>query len=142
MAWRPPSASAAQGTRIDGREASERTYDDAEIETRLQADLPHWRLEGGFLRRRYRTAGWKGTLMVINTVGHLAEAAWHHPEIAASYNWVEVRLQNHDAKGITDKDFELAAKIEAVVHWQPAARVARSPERPDDPRFAYITYDT
>ena len=57
--------------------------------------------------------------MVINTVGHLAEAAWHHPDITASYAWVEVRLQNHAAKGITDKDFELAKKIEDVVHWQP-----------------------
>ena len=50
--------------------------------------------------------------MVINAVGHLAEAAWHHPDIAASYAWVEVKLQNHSAKGITDKDFELARKIE------------------------------
>ncbi len=58
--------------------------------------------------------------MVINTVGHLAEAAWHHPDITASYAWVEVRLMNHAAKGITDKDFALAKKIEDVVHWQPA----------------------
>ena len=57
--------------------------------------------------------------MVINTVGHLAEAAWHHPDITASYAWVEVRLMNHAAKGITDKDFELAKKIEDVVQWQP-----------------------
>ena len=57
--------------------------------------------------------------MVINTVGHLAEAAWHHPDITASYAWVEVRLQNHAAKGITDKDFALAKKIEEVVQWQP-----------------------
>ena len=41
------------------------------------------------------------------------------PDITASYAWVEVRLQNHAAKGITDKDFELAKKIEDVVHWQP-----------------------
>ncbi len=57
--------------------------------------------------------------MVINCVGHLSEAAWHHPDITASYAWVEVRLKNHAAKGITDKDFELAKKIEDVVHWQP-----------------------
>ena len=80
--------------------------------------------------------------MVINTVGHLAEAAWHHPEIAASYNWVEVRLQNHDAKGITDKDFELAAKIESVVHWQPAREGGALTGTPADPRFAYIKYDS
>ena len=33
--------------------------------------------------------------------------------------WVEVRLQNDAAKEITDKDVELANKIEDVVHWQP-----------------------
>jgi len=100
---------------------AERTYSDAEIEERLKKDLPHWHLEGGWIRRKYKTNSWKGTLMVINTVGHLAEAAWHHPDITASYAWVEVRLTNHAAKGITDKDFELAKKIEDVVHWQPGA---------------------
>jgi 4a-hydroxytetrahydrobiopterin dehydratase len=120
----------------------ERTYSDAEVEARLKQDLPHWYLEGGWIRRRYRTHGWKGTLMVINTVGHLAEAAWHHPDITASYAWVEVRLQNHAAKGITDKDFELAKKIEEVVHWQPGKQggaLEGTPEK--DQRFAYVKYD-
>ena len=45
-------------------------------------------------------------------------------------------------KGITDKDLELAKKIEEVVQWQPAARPAtRWKARPPDPRFAYIKYD-
>src|SRR3954452_24305671 len=98
----------------DGRnpEMSERTKKrtnpPAETESRLKRALPHWYLEDGWIRRKYRTNSWKGTLMVINTVGHLAEAAWHHPDITASYAWVEVRLQNHAARGVTDKDFELA----------------------------------
>ena len=99
--------------------SKDRTYTDAEVKERLQRELPHWYLEGAWIRRKYRTHGWKGTLMVINTVGHLAEAAWHHPDITASYAWVEVRLQTHTAKGITGKDFALAKKIEEVVHWQP-----------------------
>ncbi len=120
----------------------ERTYNDAEVEAWLKANLPHWRLEDGWIRRTYRTHSWKGTLMVINTVGHLAEAAWHHPDITASYAWVEVRLQNHAAKGITDKDFQLAKKIEDVVHWQPASEGgALEGTPPTDQRFAYIKYD-
>ena len=79
--------------------SKERTYSDAEVTERLKQELPHWYLENGWIRRKYRTHSWKGTLMVINTVGHLAEAAWHHPDITASYAWVEVRLQNHAAKG-------------------------------------------
>ena len=109
---------------------------------RLQRELPHWYLEDGWIRRKYKTNSWKGTLMVINTVGHLAEAAWHHPDITASYAWVEVRLQNHAARGITDKDFELAKKIEDVVAWQPAKEGGALEGTPqDDMRFAYIKYD-
>ena len=79
---------------------SERTYSDEEVQERLTKELPHWYLEDGWIRRRFRTNSWKGTLMVINTVGHLSEAAWHHPDITASYAWVEVRLKNHAAKGM------------------------------------------
>lgn len=119
----------------------ERVYNDAEIAERLARDLPHWDLKDGWLRRTFRTHSWKGTLMVINTVGHLAEAAWHHPDLTASYAWVEVRLMTHSAKGITDKDFALAAKIEEVVQWHPPAGGALEGTPPTDQRFAYIKYD-
>jgi 4a-hydroxytetrahydrobiopterin dehydratase len=120
--------------------AKDRTYSDGEITERLRRDLPRWTLANGHICRKYETHGWKGTLMVINTVGHLAEAAWHHPDIAASYSWVEVRLQNHSANGITDKDFELAKKIEDVVQWQPGKDGVLD-GTPSDERFAYIKYD-
>ncbi len=120
----------------------DRTYGEDEIKARLAKELPHWYYENGWIRRRYRTHGWKGTLMVINAVGHLAEAAWHHPDITASYAWVEVRLMNHAAKGVTDKDFELARKIEEVVHWRPGEESALEGTPGEDPRFAYINYDT
>ena len=119
----------------------EHTYNEEEIKVRLERELPLWRYENGWIRRKYKTHSWKGTLMVINAVGHLAEAAWHHPDITASYAWVEVRLMNHAAKGITDKDFELARKIEEVVHWQPGAASALEGTPNDDQRFAYIKYD-
>lgn len=90
--------------------AKEKVYSEAEIADRLEKELPKWRYENGWIRRKYKTHSWKSTLMVINTVGHLAEAAWHHPDITASYAWVEVRLMNHAAKGITDKDFEPGQK--------------------------------
>ena len=122
--------------------ARDRTFSDDEIKARIARELPHWYYEDGWIRRKYRTNSWKGTLMVINTVGHLAEAAWHHPDITASYAWVEVRLQNHAAKGITDKDFELAKMIEGVVHWQPAKAGGALEGTPhDDMRFSYIKYD-
>lgn len=114
---------------------------DAETVTeRLRRELPRWRLEDGWIRRTYKTNSWKGTLMVINAVGHLAEAAWHHPDLTASYAWVEIRLTTHTAKGITEKDLALAAKIEEVVCWRPAEGGPLE-GTPADPRFAYIKYD-
>jgi 4a-hydroxytetrahydrobiopterin dehydratase len=114
----------------------------ADVEAWLKTNLPSWRLEDGWIKRTYKTASWKGTLMVINTVGHLAEAAWHHPDITASYAWVEVRLVTHSAKGITAKDLELAKKIEEVVGWQPGKEGRGLEGTPEsDMRFAYIKYD-
>ena len=123
---------------MNAETSKEKTYSETEITQRLKAELPHWFYEKGWIRRKYRTHSWKGTLMVVNTVGHLAEAAWHHPDITASYAWVEVRLQNHAAGGITDKDFALAAKIEQVICWQPTEPLEGTPQ---DARFAYIKYE-
>ncbi|WP_333793281.1 4a-hydroxytetrahydrobiopterin dehydratase [Hyphomicrobium sp.] len=120
----------------------EKALSEAEVSAWLTENLPHWRLEDGWIRRAYKTSGWKGTLMVINTVGHLAEAAWHHPDITASYAWVEVRLVTHSAKGITEKDLALARKIEDVVHWQPGTEGGPLEGTPTgDQRFAYVKYD-
>ncbi len=112
------------------------------VEARLKAELPKWRYEDGWIRRTYKTQSWKSTLMVINTIGHLAEAAWHHPDLTASYAWVDVRLMSHDAKGITDRDFALAKKIEDVVQWQPGTEGQGLEGTPQgDQRFAYVKYD-
>ncbi len=119
----------------------EEVYSDEEVQARLEAELPKWYLEDGWIRRKYKTAGWKGTLMVVNTVGHLAEAAFHHPDLAVSYAFVIVKLKTHSAKGVTHKDFDLATKIEEVVMWRPASEDSALEGTPDDPRFKYIKYD-
>jgi 4a-hydroxytetrahydrobiopterin dehydratase len=119
----------------------EQTYSDEEVEARLKTELPHWYLENGWIRRKYKTSGWKSTLMLVTTIGHLAEAAFHHPDMSLSYAFVIVKLTNHAAKGITNKDFELAKKIEDVVMWQPGKEDGALDGTPDDPRFKYIKYD-
>ena len=127
---------------------SAKVYSESETIARLESELPHWVLENGWIRRKYKTSGWKATLMVVNTIGHLSEAAWHHPDLTVSYAFVIVKLCTHDAKGITDKDFELAAKIEAVIGWQPALEAKADGSKSalegtpnEDARFKYIKYD-
>ncbi len=115
---------------------------ESQISQRLAAELPHWYYENGWIRRKYKTGGWKATLMVVNTVGHLAEKAWHHPDLTVSYAFVIVKLVTHSAKGVTEKDFALAKKIEDVVLWDAAADSNGVFEgTPDDPRFKYIKKD-
>lgn len=120
--------------------SDEKVYSEEEIGQRIRTELSHWYYEDGWIRRKYKTSGWKGTLMVVNTVGHLAEAAWHHPDLTVSYAFVIVKLVTHSAKGITDKDFELARKIEETLMWRPGEG-SHLEGTPDDPRFKYIKYD-
>ncbi len=83
--------------------AKEPTYSDAQIEAKLK-DFPGWWYEDGWIRRNYKTDGWPTTLMLV---------------LSVTWGRVIVKLQNHAAGGITDKDFELARKIDETVLWRP-----------------------
>jgi 4a-hydroxytetrahydrobiopterin dehydratase len=98
---------------------TEPTYTEPEIAAKL-ATLPGWYYEDGWIRRYYKTDGWPITLMLVNAVAFLAEAANHHPDLSVTWARVGVKLQTHSAGGITDKDFDLARKIEEEVLWRPA----------------------
>ena len=100
----------------------EKVYTDAEIAEEIKGRrLDGWYLEDGWLRRKYNTDGWPTTLMLVNAVGFLCEAAWHHADLAVTWGKVWVKLKTHSAGGITDKDFALARKIEDLALWRPEA---------------------
>jgi len=99
------------------------TYTEDQITQKL-ADLPGWYYEGGWIRRQYRTDGWPTTLLLVNQIAFLAEAAWHHPDLSVTFAKVTVKLMTHSENGITDKDFELARKIEDTTLWRPAEGAA------------------
>jgi 4a-hydroxytetrahydrobiopterin dehydratase len=103
-------------------EVKPHVYSDADIPAKLsEHHLTDWYLEDGWLRRKFNTGGWPVTLMLVNAIGYLAEAAWHHPDLAVTWGKVWVKLKTHSAGGITDKDFALARQIEDVVLWHPPA---------------------
>ena len=116
-------------------------FKEKEIQEKLSKDLNGWEYDGKWIRKTYKTHSWKSTLMVVNTIGHLAEVAWHHPDLVVSYAFVEVKLMNHSKKGITNLDFELAKKIDEVVMWYPKDSSNSLEGTPSDARFAYIKYD-
>ena len=92
---------------------------DDEIERRLKGDLPGWWYEGRWIRRKYNTDGWLTTLALVNTIGYLAEAAWHHPDLEVTWGKVWVKLRTHSSNGVTERDFALARRIEDTVLWKP-----------------------
>lgn len=91
----------------------------AELEQTL-ADLPGWEIRDDWLRRTFKTPGWPHTMLLVSTIGYLAEAAWHHPDLSVGYAHVTVKLQTHRVRGITFSDVELANRIQEVVLWTPA----------------------
>lgn len=123
----------------------DRTHDEIysaeEIGERLAEELPNWHYGDGHIRRKYAVSGWKGAMMAANAVGHLAEVAFHHPDLAVSWGSVAVSLMTHSAGGITNRDFELAKKIESVLQWRPTEEGGALEGTPQDPKYRYMTYD-
>ena len=101
--------------------SDKKTYTDDEVKAKLgELGLADWYLEDGWLRRKYNTDGWPQTLMAVNAVGYLCEAAWHHADLSVTWGKLWVKLTTHSSGGITDKDFALARQIEDAVLWRPA----------------------
>jgi 4a-hydroxytetrahydrobiopterin dehydratase len=85
-----------------------------EIKSRL-ASIPGWSLEKDELVRQFQFPDFLGSIAFVNGVAQLAEAAGHHPDIDIRYNKVRLALTTHDAGGISSKDFDLAAKVGALI---------------------------
>ena len=89
--------------------------DDDQIEARLLEIDEGWEREGDEIKRHLEFDGFKEAIAFINRIAEYAEAKDHHPEIFNVYNQVDLTLTTHDAGGLTDKDFDLAARIDTVV---------------------------
>ena len=86
---------------------------DAEVMLRLKS-TPGWRTARGQIRKSYDLGDFVKALRFVNKVGRLAEEQEHHPDITINYNRVTLTLSTHSQGGITDADFDLAARIEAA----------------------------
>lgn len=86
---------------------------ESEIRDRLRG-VPAWVRDGDVIARTWTFEAFPPALAFINRVGELAEAADHHPDIYNSWATVRLQLTTHDAGGLTDRDFDLARKIDAL----------------------------
>jgi len=78
------------------------------------ADVPQWRLEGNKLVRELKLKDFKEALAFVNQVGDIAEDEGHHPDIHVSYNRVTLELWTHAIDGLSENDFIVAAKVDAL----------------------------
>lgn len=76
--------------------------------------VPEWLLAGDNLVREFKFKNFKESIAFINKVAGIAEEEGHHPDIYCFYNKVRLQLTTHVAKGLTENDFILAAKINAL----------------------------
>ena len=75
-----------------------------------------WQVVGEHhLEKEYTFRNFREALAFTNTVGEIAEAQKHHPDIYLSWGKVRVQIWTHKIDGLTESDFILAARIEAAV---------------------------
>jgi 4a-hydroxytetrahydrobiopterin dehydratase len=87
--------------------------DDEAIEARL-AELEGWEREGDAITKTFELADFVGSVEFIKRVVVPAEDMNHHPDLSVSWNQVGVSITTHAAGGLTENDFELAKRIDAL----------------------------
>ncbi len=84
-----------------------------EIASRLEGS--QWRREGDEIVREWQLEDFAEAMAFVNRVAEAAEGANHHPDILVhGWNKVRLALTNHSAGGLTEADFEMAARIDTL----------------------------
>ena len=85
----------------------------AQIKAALPS-VPKWRRKASVISRTFEFADFVVAMKFVNAVARSAEKACHHPDIDVRWNKVTLALTTHDAGGLTEKDFVLAAKCDKL----------------------------
>jgi len=86
---------------------------DSEIESRL-ADLNGWERRGDTIVKIFELSDFVGSVEFVRKLVEPAENLGHHPDLSISWNKVTVSITTHAAGGLTENDFQLALRIDAV----------------------------
>lgn len=84
-----------------------------EIAKKLR-NLGGWSVKDKWLKRKYEFKNFAKSLEFVNQVGEIAEEADHHPDITFGWGYVNIELTTHDTGGLTERDFDVASKIEVL----------------------------
>jgi 4a-hydroxytetrahydrobiopterin dehydratase len=86
---------------------------DEEVKERLK-DLEGWRQRGEYIVKSFDRGDFVGSVKFVDSLVEPAEEMNHHPDIAISWSQVEVAISTHAEGGLTNNDFELAKKVDAL----------------------------
>ena len=87
--------------------------DDIAVAEGLQ-HLPGWERRGNQIAKTFTREDFAHAMVFANEVAAAAEAAGHHPDIDIRWNTVTLALSSHAEGGLTDRDFQLAARIQEL----------------------------
>jgi 4a-hydroxytetrahydrobiopterin dehydratase len=88
------------------------SYEEAKA---LQLEIPEWTLKDSSIERVFQFRDFKEAIKFVNRLAQAAEEEGHHPDIHIYYNKVRIELSTHKIKGLSNNDFILAAKIDALL---------------------------
>ena len=77
-------------------------------------NLPGWSRRGDLITKTYQFRTFMSGIDFVVAVAKAAEAVDHHPDIDIRYTKIVCSLSTHSAGGITQKDLDLAGKIEGL----------------------------
>ncbi len=78
-------------------------------------ELPEWKIvEEHHIAKTFLFSDFKTALDFVNRVGAVAEQEGHHPDLCLAWGKVDVQIYTHKARGLTESDFILAAKIDEI----------------------------
>ena len=86
---------------------------DDDIRERLK-ELDGWRQRGEYIVKSFDRGDFVGSVKFVDSLVAPAEEMNHHPDIAISWSQVEVAISTHAQGGLTENDFELAKKVDAL----------------------------
>jgi 4a-hydroxytetrahydrobiopterin dehydratase len=86
---------------------------DSEIEEKL-GGVEGWSREGDAITKTFENGDFVGSVKFVDKLVEPAEGMGHHPDLELSWDKVKVSITNHAQGGLTESDFELAGKIDAL----------------------------
>jgi 4a-hydroxytetrahydrobiopterin dehydratase len=81
----------------------------------LAVQIPAWELRGGKLRRQLELPSFPAVMSLLGRIAELAEAQGHHPDFCVSYRRLELTLWTHAINGLSESDYVMAAKLDALL---------------------------